>query len=132
MQHLSDPSSDHTLFLVSISAVEVTSAIARRRNPSALAPAVATRLLREFQFDLEEQYQIIRITDDLIARAASLADAHALRGYDAVQLAGALYVADEARSLGTSLVLISSDLELNAAAAVEGLVVEDPNTDSPA
>jgi uncharacterized protein len=58
-----------------------------------------------------------------------LAITHALRAYDAVQLAVALHV--NARHQGAGLggvTLISADGDLNAAATAEGLAVDDPNT----
>jgi hypothetical protein len=59
----------------------------------------------------------------LLRQAALLADTHALRGYDAVQLAAALDV----RLQVPMLTLVSADDELNAAATAEGLPVENPN-----
>ncbi|NOT59076.1 MAG: nucleic acid-binding protein, partial [Acidobacteria bacterium] len=53
---------------------------------------------------------------------------HALRGYDAVQLAAALEENDELMSFGLpALTLVSADAELNKAAQAEGLNVENPN-----
>ena len=63
----------------------------------------------------------------LVASAVSLAEEHALRGYDAVHLAAAMLVAKECEALGFPLTLVSADLELNEAATAEGLAVEDPN-----
>jgi hypothetical protein len=58
----------------------------------------------------------------------NLAEAHALRGYDAVQLAAALEINDQSQSLGwSSPMLICADLALNIAAVAEGLSVDDPN-----
>ena len=69
------------------------------------------------------------LTEEIIEEAASLAKKHSLRAYDAVQLAAAL---DTSRVISqiesTQLTLVSADLELNAAAAAEGLATEDPNT----
>ena len=54
---------------------------------------------------------------------------HRLRGYDAVQLAMAKFLSDQCRFLGVAdPVIITSDVELAAAAAAEGLTVDDPNT----
>ena len=54
---------------------------------------------------------------------------HKLRAYDAVQLAVALDVhrLQEAAGLGP-VTLVSSDRDLNIAAAAEGLTVDDPMT----
>jgi len=58
-----------------------------------------------------------------------LAAQHALRGSDAVQLAAAQRL--NRHRLGRRLspiILISADADLNAAALVEGLRVDDPNS----
>jgi hypothetical protein len=49
---------------------------------------------------------------------------HGLRAADAIQLACALFAADEIPQ--RELIVVGSDLELNAAAAVEGFAVLDP------
>jgi hypothetical protein len=74
-------------------------------------------------------YQIVDPRQSVIARAVLLAEQHALRGYDALQLASAveLYAAFVAGGLAP-VTLISSDVELNAAARLEGLNVIDPST----
>ena len=66
------------------------------------------------------------VSAGLVAQAATLARRHALRGYDAVQLAAAL----EIHATDPSLTLLSADAELNTAATAEGLSVEDPNSHS--
>lgn len=55
-----------------------------------------------------------------------------MRGYDAVQLAFALAVRNELSAMGAitskfPYVLISADTELNNAASLEGLTVDNPN-----
>jgi predicted nucleic acid-binding protein len=73
--------------------------------------------------------RIIEITPDLMNQAVVVAQTHALRGYDAVQLASALLINSDRLSLGMSAVtLISADVALNAAAIAEGLTVDDPNS----
>jgi uncharacterized protein len=85
---------------------------------------IAVAALRQFRRDFGQDYRVVEITIALLQRAAQLADTHALRGYDAVQLAVALDV----HARDQALVLVSADAELNAAATAEGLRVEDPNT----
>jgi predicted nucleic acid-binding protein len=72
-------------------------------------------------------FRIVEVTPALIQSSMDLAERHGLRGYDAVQLAGALEVAAGSAATGTQTTLVSSDLELNSAALVVGLRVEDPN-----
>jgi len=111
-------------YLARITDVEVTAALARRRGQPGLSVVQAVAALRQFRWDFGQDYRVVEITIALLQRAAHLADTHALRGYDAVQLAVALDV----HARDQALVLVSADAELNAAATAEGLRVEDPNT----
>jgi len=60
----------------------------------------------------------------------AMAEVHALRGYDAVQLGAALEVNGRRMALGATnpLTLVTGDAELRTAAAAEGLITDDPNT----
>ena len=71
----------------------------------------------------------MEVTEQLTDSAMTLAERHALRGYDAVQLAAALEV-HHARTLMSlsALTFVSADNSLNAAATAEGLVVDNPDT----
>ena len=111
-------------YLARITDVEVTAALARRRGQPGLSVVQAVAAMWQFRRDFGQDYRVVEITITLLQRAAQLADTHALRGYDAVQLAVALDVHARDQALG----LVSADAELNAAATAEGLRVEDPNT----
>jgi len=68
------------------------------------------------------------VTPDLLDEATRLGNAHALRAYDAVQLAVALDFNRSHRADGFGPVtLILADQALSDAATAEGLTVEDPN-----
>ena len=122
-----DPAAGNELWLARVTGVEVVSAIARRQRGGSIAAADAITALADFRHDLANQYLAVEITSALIAHAMTLAETHALRGYDAVQLAAALEVNGRYLALGLSLTMVSADAELNAAATLEGLTVEDPN-----
>ena len=121
---LTDPAEGHFLYWARITDVELTAALARRRRQANLSPVQAAAALRQFRTDFVQDFRIAEITIPLLQRASDLTDMHVLRAYDAVQLALAL----EVQSQIPSLVLVSADQGLNAAAAAEGLPVEDPNT----
>ncbi len=125
---LTDLKSGNVILLSRITRVEVTSAIARRLKNVSLTTADAQNALAAFQHDLTNNYFTVEITPALLSSAIILATKHALRGYDAVQLAAALEANDEriANAL-TPLTLVSADTELNTAAQTEGLNVENPN-----
>jgi predicted nucleic acid-binding protein len=115
------------LYIALITAVEVTSAVARRRGLS-LPSARASLILSRFRKHLAGRYLASEITPALVNDAMKLANTHRLRAYDAMQLASAvdLYKDWSANRLG-AFVFVSADRNLNAAATAEGLTVDDPN-----
>ena len=73
-------------------------------------------------------YLTIEINADLVIAATDLATKHALRGFDAVQLASALAAnRDLAENGFDALTFVSADGDLNATALAEGLSVLNPN-----
>ncbi len=120
--------SDTNIYVSLITAVEVTSAVARRRGVT-LSAARASSILSRFRKHLAGRYLPSEITPALVSDAMKLANTHRLRAYDAVQLATALdlYKDWSANRLG-AFVFVSADRALNTAAGAEGLTVEDPNS----
>jgi predicted nucleic acid-binding protein len=111
------------LYIARITDVEMTSALARRRQGGSLNPAQAAAALQQFRRDFAQDYLILDITTPLLQLASRMADTHGLRAYDAVQLAAAL----EVRAADPTMTLISADIELNTAAVAEGVAVDNPN-----
>jgi uncharacterized protein len=121
-------SSSTDIYIALITAVEVTSAIARRKGVT-LSAAQASSLLSRFRKHLAGRYLPSQITPALVSDAMKLANTHRLRAYDAVQLAAALDVyRDWSANRFGAFVFVSADRALNAAATAEGLTVEDPNS----
>lgn len=127
VEDLADVKNGNVILLARITQVEIAAAIARRLKGGSIA-TVAQKALVAFEHDLTNSYFTVEITPLLSSRAMSLAAKHALRGYDAVQLAAALEANDERIADELSpLTLVSADDDLNAAAQAEGLSVENPN-----
>jgi predicted nucleic acid-binding protein len=124
---LVDPAAGNRNHSVSLTGVEVVSAITRRARGGSVATAVAAAACLQFRADFAGRYLVEQVTPGLVARAMSMAEKHALRGSDAVQLAAALQSHVQYQALGQSMTLVSADAELNAAANTEALTVEDPN-----
>jgi uncharacterized protein len=126
---LTRQSPSRLIYIAHITAVEVTCAVARRRKGKTLTPPRASSILRRFRQHLAARYIVIEVTPDLLDEAMRLGNAHALRAYDAVQLALALEVNRSHQADGFGPVtLISADQALNDAATAEGLTVEDPRS----
>jgi predicted nucleic acid-binding protein len=128
IDRLADLKSGNIVLIARITRVEVAAAFARRLKGASLTTADAQNALALFQHDLTNNYFTVEITPALLSEAMRLAVKHALRGYDAVQLAAALEANGERLSSNLPpLTLVSADADLNDAAQIEGLNVENPN-----
>ncbi len=124
-----DLAAGNRVYLARITFVEVISAITRKVRGSGLSSAGATKEISDFRQDFANEYFIIELNPTLIESAADLAESHALRAYDAVQLTAALTINAELIASGVpGITLVSADGPLNTAAIAEGLAVDDPNT----
>jgi predicted nucleic acid-binding protein len=123
---LVDPAAGNEVFLVRITGVEVVSALGRHLPP--LQPTLLAQALADFQHDFQNQYQLREVTPALVREAMRLAEVHRLRGYDAVQLAAAIETQGEFAARGLSMTFGSADSQLNSAAAIEGVTVDNPNS----
>ena len=122
------PSAHNWIYVSSLTLVEVTAALARRRKGKTLTIRSADKSIFRFRRDFEKRFLIIEITPVLLNEAADLSDKYSLRGFDALQLAAVLEADQNRQTLGlSSLVFVSADNELNTAANAEGLKVENPN-----
>jgi hypothetical protein len=125
---LCDPVSGNSLHIARITAVEVVSALARRHRKGDIDQASFDTLVARFQLDLRTQYEVVEIGPALVDEAMRFAKAHALRGYDAVQLAALSSVQTTLSKKQLPLpTLVAADQDLLAAAIAEGFAVEDPN-----
>ncbi len=81
---------------------------------------LTARQLRAAMAELDSKYEefdLVEVDDMLARRAGHLAEAHGLRGYDAVHLAAADRVRDP------DLVVVAGNGALLAAAATEGITI---------
>jgi len=121
------PAASNRLYLARITGVEVVSALTRRERGRRLSPAATAKAVARLERELFNKYVAVEISPALVLVAMRLAKTHALRGYDAVQLAAALEAHQLRASAGaTPLTLVSADDALNTAAIAEGLAVDNP------
>ncbi len=128
VQELTDQAAGHRRFIAQITGVEMIAAVTRRLRRGDLAPAEAATALAEIQADFGRDYLLLEASLPRVREAMALAERHGLRGYDAVQLATALFLRGRCRAAGMpDPILIAADGELNRAAGAEGFTVDDPN-----
>jgi predicted nucleic acid-binding protein len=116
------------ILISSLAEVEVVAALTRRFRVGDLSQQQLDQACDEARQDTEA-YTPIPLTSHLIRVAVGLARIHGLRGYDAIQLATATEVRNALlqNEPGAEFTLASADMDLNTAAAAEGLSVENPN-----
>ncbi|MBB4660841.1 PIN domain-containing protein [Conexibacter arvalis] len=100
-----------------IAYVETHSALARMRAGDRLTRRVHAAQAEAFR-RLWSDVAVVPVTDDVVERAARLAERHLLRGYDALQLSSALELRD-----ASDVRFASWDDRLNVAAARERLTL---------
>jgi predicted nucleic acid-binding protein len=102
--------------------------VTRRERGGSLSPAQGSAIVGHFRKRVDRRDIIVELSPTLLDDASHLAQAHALRGYDAVHLAAATTLNRRRLAFGLGTVtLVSADAELNRAAGAEGLSVEDSN-----
>jgi len=123
---LANRATENRLAVLALTQVEFRSAVRRRERNGEIPPLVATQLLETFKRHLETRFVSQMINDFVLDVASALVDRHALRAYDAVQLAG--YVALRSSAGADEPVFVCSDHALLAGARQEGIPVLDPTS----
>ena len=116
----------HRFSILSLAQVEFRSAIRRRQRGGEVPRDTADELIESFRQHVEGKFLVQPLSDSLLDVALTVVDGYALRGYDAVQLAGYLLL----RSIsGTEEpIFVCTDKALLAAARNEGCPVLDPSS----
>jgi len=124
--YIAERGSRETIALTAESEMVATSIVSRAEVAAALAKAVrvalvtehvARRAQRAFDRDWQDLLRV-PVTEALVDRARTLAWSHALRGYDAVQLASALMWQE---SIGLEVIVGTFDRQLWTAAQEAGM-----------
>ncbi len=125
---LTDRSAKADFYTARITGPEMIAAIFRKVRMGELSLPAAVRAAADFKADWQQQYQLVEISATVTDTAMRLAEAHGLRGYDAVHLAAAveLHAVRSAMRL-PPLLFVSADDDQLKAAVREGLLAENPN-----
>ena len=117
VQTITDPAAGHNILIVRLTLIEITSAITRRGRGGTIPPGDVTTILGQFREEAAGGFVILDVTPVLIDDAVQIAERHALRAYDAVQLAAGLDLQQQSLTAGRGpITFVSSDVELNLAA----------------
>ena len=120
--------SNHTIYTIRISGAEIVAAFTLRVRTNSIPVTDGQSAIHQFKADFQSSYQIVEVATPLVDLAMTLIEQHDLRGYDGVQLAGAVSLHQIRQSLALPpLTFVCADKQLNKAAASEGLQIENPN-----
>lgn len=109
--------------VLSISVVEMRSAIRRRQRAGDIDPETAAAILDSLQKHIDGRFIRQSVNDAVVDGALEIIDRYALRAYDAIQLAGCLVLS----TIGSeALTFVCSDRRLLEAARSEELKTLDP------
>ncbi|MFO7697611.1 MAG: type II toxin-antitoxin system VapC family toxin [Anaerolineae bacterium] len=122
------PGAGHMVAVAQIGLVEVAAALGMKHRRGQLTAADRDELLSDLQRDGRTYYVLVDVDPSIVSHAIELTRRQKLRGYDAVHLACALFVAETMPTRGLPKpVLLSADDDLLEAAQNEGLAIENPN-----
>lgn len=112
------------IYISQIGIVEIAAALSRKRRTRELTAEAYEAALFLFLDEVRREiFGVMPVQDEVVQGAIRLTQRHALRGYDAVQLASALTLNGGLVAAGLSpLVFVSADAALCQAAEAEGLV----------
>jgi predicted nucleic acid-binding protein len=121
---LADRSSANRFCILSLAQVELWSAIRRRERNGEIPSVIATQILEAFRRHAESRFVTQKITDFLLDMASTLVDRHALRAFDAIQLAGFMVLMSG--TANDAPFFVCADRDLLIAAEREGAQILDP------
>jgi predicted nucleic acid-binding protein len=114
---------DNRFAVLTISAVEIRSALRRRQRAGDIDGEVADAILESVQSHMETRFLRQAVNETVIDIALEMIDRYTLRAYDAVQLAGCLALC---AITAEAFSFVCSDRRLLEAARSEQLSVLDP------
>ena len=128
VQNITAPRANNQILTSEITLLEVTSALFRKERDGEITVVDRNDALSDFWLDCSNRYVIIQLDRRILIEAIQLFYHHPLRAYDAVQFATAITSNQTliANSMPV-LTFVCADRRLCNFAAIEGLVVENPN-----
>ena len=111
------------MVILDITLLECRSAVRRREREGDISGPDANRILQQLHQDASALYLVQPSSSAVIEEASRLLDTHALRAYDALQLAGCLIVR---RGVPSPPTFVCADGRLCEAAEFEGLQAINP------
>jgi uncharacterized protein len=116
----------HRFAILSLAQVEFRAAVRRRQRSGEILSHAADEIIESFCRHSEAKFLIQPFSDSLLDVAFALLDGYALKGYDAMQLAG--YLLLRSISGADEPVFVCADRALLSAARNESCPILDPSS----
>lgn len=133
IEALHDPNQGHVLYIAQVALVEVVASICRKAREQDIPLEERNSTIEDFRRDIRSSYSTWMVDNVLYTAAGDLCRIHRLRAYDAIQLACAIAVREDALKAQSpeaeppDVVFTSADHGLLAVALAEGFSIENPN-----
>ena len=133
IETLHDPAQRHVLYIAQVALVEVVASICRKAREQDMPLEERNTIIDDFRRDVRSSYSAWVIDNALYTAAGDLCRTHRLRAYDAIQLACAMAVREDAfvaqppEADLPDVIFISADHGLLTVALTEGFNIENPN-----
>jgi predicted nucleic acid-binding protein len=136
IETLHDPNQNHVLYIAQAALVEVVASICRKAREQDMPLEERNTTIDDFRRDVRSSYSAWVVDNALYMAAGDLCRTHRLRAYDAIQLACAIAVREDA--LGSQppeaeppdVIFVSADHGLLTVALAEGFNIENPNNNN--
>jgi predicted nucleic acid-binding protein len=115
---------NHRFAVLAVCQMEFRSALRRRQRAGDIEQEIASALIERFTQHLEAMFLRQSLGEAIIEITCGLIDRHPLRAYDAVQLAGCLFL--KGNSPAEQPIFVCADIQLLEAAGAEGLATLNP------
>lgn len=122
--NLADRSNANRLAILSLARVEFSSAVRRRVKNGEIPTHIGSELIETLKRHIESRFVTQPVTDFVLDIAVELIDRYALRAFDAIQLAGYVFLKNSS-GLNTPF-FVCADHELLSAAQLEGAQILNP------
>jgi uncharacterized protein len=133
IEALHDLESGHVLYIAQVALVEVVASICRKAREQDMPLEERNSTIEDFRRDVRSAYSIWLVDNILYTAAGDLCRTHRLRAYDAIQLACAIAVREDAFKAQPpeveppDIAFVSADHGLLTVALAEGFSIENPN-----
>jgi uncharacterized protein len=133
IETLHDANQRHVLYIAQAALVEVVASICRKAREQDMPLEERNATIDDFRRDVRSFYSEWLVDNALYLAAGDLCRTHRLRAYDAIQLACAIAVREDAFEMQPpeaeppDVIFVSADHGLLTFALAEGFNIENPN-----